>query len=438
MKKIFRNLMILGLCSINFLNAQTTTVTFKPNATIGKDAAIWMFDDNCIGFGTTQTNADRNFGAEENLWMRRWTWGSIGCRAGTIRSLLCFTELSTIPTNAVILSATLKLYGVSNDINSAYPGAPYSYLENTVVVQKVADNAYWNENTVTWNTMPTVDSDTSFLFTIGPSTSQYNWNCTNSSAGLVNMVQHWVKYPNYNNGMMMQLQTEGTYRNLVFASSDHADSTLWPELTVTYAICNADFSVSIPNVSSPNIIKITPVDTNGQHFWYHEADLLSTEHSPTLDLETYGNGYLCHSLFLSDNEMCDACFDICFLESLQRNKANTDLIDKKKEIDNLIVEQGKIIPGDIIEDEPLNNKIAVHPNPTTNNWQVKFFVSESQPISVKITDIIGSRTVYFETRQADKGQNSFTVSSSTIPEGIYILYLETADGIISTKITKTK
>ena len=28
---------------------QTTTLVFKPNATVGKDAPIWKFDDDCIG-----------------------------------------------------------------------------------------------------------------------------------------------------------------------------------------------------------------------------------------------------------------------------------------------------------------------------------------------------------------------------------------------------
>ncbi|MCI7662312.1 MAG: T9SS type A sorting domain-containing protein [Bacteroidales bacterium] len=40
------------------------TATFKPNATVGKDAPIMKFDNDCIATITTETLANRNYGAE--------------------------------------------------------------------------------------------------------------------------------------------------------------------------------------------------------------------------------------------------------------------------------------------------------------------------------------------------------------------------------------
>lgn len=40
------------------------TATFKPNATVGKDACVWKFDEDCIGYGDNLTPANRNYGAE--------------------------------------------------------------------------------------------------------------------------------------------------------------------------------------------------------------------------------------------------------------------------------------------------------------------------------------------------------------------------------------
>lgn len=40
------------------------TATFKPNATVGKDAPIMKFDEDCIGYGDNLTPANRNYGAE--------------------------------------------------------------------------------------------------------------------------------------------------------------------------------------------------------------------------------------------------------------------------------------------------------------------------------------------------------------------------------------
>jgi gliding motility-associated-like protein len=149
--------------------------------------------------------------------------------------LLKFDELSTIPANATIMRAELKLYGVpTNNIgNSCYPNSPYnSNCPNTSYIQRVTST--WNEQTVTWNTQPT--TTTANQITIPQSTTQWNWNFTDTSANLVAMVQDMVSNPTSNFGFMMKLQTETHYKSLVFASSDHSNSALHPELIVTYNI----------------------------------------------------------------------------------------------------------------------------------------------------------------------------------------------------------
>ena len=40
------------------------TATFKPNATVGKDAPIMKFDNDCIATIATETPANINYGAE--------------------------------------------------------------------------------------------------------------------------------------------------------------------------------------------------------------------------------------------------------------------------------------------------------------------------------------------------------------------------------------
>lgn len=239
MKKLLFVLLLVLFYCVSY--GQTVTVKFKPDSTVGKDACLWMFDNGCIGYGETQTNADRNFATENVLFMKDWTWNAIGCSGGTIRSLLCFTQLDSIPSNAVILSATLRLYGTDIDVNTSYHGAPSGYYSNDVIVQEVTSP--WDESTVTWNTQPT--TTTTNQFNIPPSTSKYFWNYTNNSTNLVNMVQNMVSGNNY--GFMLRLQTEQHYRNMVFASSDHPDSTLWPELEVTYRVCNPHFSFCVAN-----------------------------------------------------------------------------------------------------------------------------------------------------------------------------------------------
>ena len=47
-----------------------------------------------------------------------------------------------------------------------------------------------------------------------------------------------VAYPERNFGFLLKLETEEYYRAIVFASNDHSNSALWPELTITYQLGN--------------------------------------------------------------------------------------------------------------------------------------------------------------------------------------------------------
>jgi gliding motility-associated-like protein len=231
-------------------NSVLTTVKFKPNATIGQDA--WISTSyGCImyGAGETQPNETLNKGNDPEFFISDWTFNGNGCPHGTHRSLLKFAELSTIPTNATIIRAELKLYGVPSSAmygNSCYSGSGYnSYCPNTSYIQKVT--SAWNEQTVTWNTQPT--TTTVNQITVPQTTTQWNWNFTDSSANLIVMVQDWVSNPSQNFGVMMKLVTENYYRGVVFASSDHPNAALHPELTVTYEVQQEFKDTTIINAS---------------------------------------------------------------------------------------------------------------------------------------------------------------------------------------------
>lgn len=59
-----RLICILTICFSVCLSYGQITATFKPNATVGKDAPIMKFDNNYIGYGDSLTPANRNYGAE--------------------------------------------------------------------------------------------------------------------------------------------------------------------------------------------------------------------------------------------------------------------------------------------------------------------------------------------------------------------------------------
>lgn len=385
---------------------QTTTVVFKPNATVGKDTPIWKFDDDCIGNGSTQTNADRNFGTEETLWMKDWTWNAIGCSGGTIRSLLCFTELSTIPSNAVIVSATLRLYGVTSDRNTSYPGAPASYYENTVVVQQITSP--WNENTVTWNTQPSTTTANQFI--IPQSTSEYNWNYSNSSSELVAMVQNMVSGNNY--GFMLRLQTEQHYRNMVFASSDHPDASLHPELEVTYRVCNPRFSMFMANSEHPNTITFSAFEQGGQHKWIYGSQTLSTSSSFTTTLNQTNSDAFFHTLIIN-GDTCTECIKLCMGDIPRKTVGEV-------EESTVFVEHGKVHLGDEIVEEVDNMAVKIVPNPSKGIWNVSFLSSADEEVEVILYDTEG-KLLQRRKEKIKAGTNEFKVDCPHCAGALYIL-----------------
>jgi hypothetical protein len=399
-----------------------TTVTFKPDSIIGKDAVIWT-TGKCILNGNTLPCADINYGNWPELLQDAWTWGALGCpNEGHIRSLIKFEQLSTIPTNAQIVSAELKLFGVpsssSTQGNSSYPGAPFG-TSNQSLIQKVT--SIWNEQTVTWNTQPT--TTTANQITIPASTSQWNWNFSDNSSDLVAMVQDMVTNPATNFGFMLKLQTEIHYRSLIFASSDHSNPALWPELTVTYITsqlpcpCEANFSY-IVNTLNPNSYYFMASNSAVSHRWSVNGTIVSNASSFIYSFRP-GTYQVCYVRELEDNK-CEKCITICVGGyDTDENEETLESIETLEEVKT--VPQGKILPGDIISFDN-NNKIEVYPNPTTNDWTVKIIAEKEETVKIQLTDLNG-RIVYTDNKALTVGNNTFVVKVNNLTQGSYILQI---------------
>jgi hypothetical protein len=132
------------------------------------------------------------------------------------RGLIKF-DLSSIPTNANITSATLYLYSQDNktgQLTSLY---------------RVTSN--WNENTVTWLSwgLPGGDFDsTTSYFTFIPDQN----NCM-LTMDITNLVRAWVDrtYPNY--GLM--LYSTGPNHIIKYSSKEDGTASKQPKLNIVYS-----------------------------------------------------------------------------------------------------------------------------------------------------------------------------------------------------------
>jgi hypothetical protein len=201
--------LILSACTSD---DEFETMVLQPNSADGKDAFIEDYPE----FNYTNLN----FGTHVELSANAWTAQGIPL---VVRGLIEF-DLSAIPTNAVIEEAVLELYAVGNTNNG--PGHSTLSGSNPFVVKRVTSP--WDEMQVTWNTMPsTTDSNQVLAPASTQSLQDYSIDVTQFVTDM-----HNSTVQNY--GFMIQLINEQYYRRILFASSDHADASKHPKLTIKY------------------------------------------------------------------------------------------------------------------------------------------------------------------------------------------------------------
>lgn len=201
---VLLNLLIANLnYSIGFAQ---NSIVIQPGSIEGKDAIV-----HTIFPGT-------NLGNSNNIIAAAWTYQS---EFGIIRALFQF-DFSDVPDNLPIDSAFLSLYNNPTCGHEGHAGA------NASTIAKIIDS--WQENIVTWNNQPET-SDVNQVI-IGPSISN---NDDFIDIPITALVEEMISNPEANNGFLLKLITEETYRSLTFASSDYIDSLLWPKIEIFYS-----------------------------------------------------------------------------------------------------------------------------------------------------------------------------------------------------------
>lgn len=135
-------------------------------------------------------------------------------------------DLSGIPANATITSATLALY-----VNPSSPEGKHVHIFNTNSSYLSRITSSWTENGVTWANQPSTTSTNRVSLS---STSSSTQSFTN-----INMKQLIIdsrNNPSTSFGFMLKLQAEKSFRKLIFASSDHPTASLRPKLTIVYTV----------------------------------------------------------------------------------------------------------------------------------------------------------------------------------------------------------
>jgi len=161
-------------------------------------------------------------GRSPSLIAAQWTYGGYD---GYGRSLIKF-DLSEIPVFSKVDYAKLSLYHdpISNHIGHSDLGG-----DNTGIIMRVVQD--WVDEEVIWDTQP-LTTNTNWRLIHPPDSSNQDY----TDIDVTKLIQDMVNHPDLQQGLMIKLLEENVlYRSLVFASVDHTDPELWPELYVEFS-----------------------------------------------------------------------------------------------------------------------------------------------------------------------------------------------------------
>jgi len=188
------------------------TVSLQPGAE-GLDAVV-----NAL-------NPTTNYGNTAFEAIEAWTQGG----SNRIQRSLIDFDYSTIPAGATITSAKLTLYADTTYNYSAGSVPPgHSQLSGSNAWQLSRVTSAWNEQTVTWNTMPTIDAATTLSLPASTSASE------SYTIDVTTFVKAEVANPTTYYGFLMNLVTETPYRSVYFYSSDDSHTALHPTMVIEY------------------------------------------------------------------------------------------------------------------------------------------------------------------------------------------------------------
>ena len=165
------------------------------------------------------------------------------------RIYLKYRDLPTLPDDAVIASANIKMYKLDNTSNSS----------GSMQVHKVLAN--WETETLTWANKPGYNAVVEDSVVIGNGSGYYTWDVTN-------IVQGW--YANTNTGMMFKMDTTteeaGGSSWKQFYSCECGVTDYMPTLTMEYLTetnlhLGYSATVNITEAEGKQIFKFTPTVT---------------------------------------------------------------------------------------------------------------------------------------------------------------------------------
>lgn len=200
-------IIIMILLFNNSFSQSSNLISIRPGPENSQDVDVWnIFPDSVFDYVS-------HFDAVA------WTYNG---NYSVIRGFIKF-DIPQLPPNSTLDSARLYLYYNSNSPNNG----GFNSGANSFNIHEV--NMPWSSNSVTWNNQPSI-SGTNSNFIIGPGSSPFDLKLNVDAS-----IQSWLNNPSLNQGWRLSLNTESTYKTLLFSSSEDSIVSRRPMLNIWYS-----------------------------------------------------------------------------------------------------------------------------------------------------------------------------------------------------------
>lgn len=256
---------ILLCFSVSCFAQNQDSLFLQPNGALGKDAMVWNI------------NSTTNYGSNHQGTLTAWTNGG----SPSFKRFYLEFDYSLLPAGAIIDSAFLFFHHnpASPSHNAQHQGS------NSYWVRRVTTS--WKEDSITWLNVP--QSDTLHQIQVPNFTS----NIQDYEIDVTQLVADQLQYGN--NGFFMRLVNESTFRAVVCASSDAADSTNHPAIKIYYTECPPP-AATFNYVATGNTVVFLPTVAGTSHHWDFGNGTFSVADTPTYTFPQGGVHTVCHTV----------------------------------------------------------------------------------------------------------------------------------------------
>lgn len=210
-------LIFVSMIAVIFQSQALETIVIQPDSITGKDATVHSFTPSS------------NFGNNPILQASSW---EVGNKVALMRFYLDFPV--GLPENAVLESVKLSLKEAHAD--SPTYGHFYQFGSNSCYVKRVLEE--WDDQLITWESQPKVgEGDVVEI----PRSSVYNQDYEDIDVTSLFLTANSQVIKSFSLAVMMEVETG--YKTMMFASSEHPDSTKRPKLTIQYYLPISDTTI---------------------------------------------------------------------------------------------------------------------------------------------------------------------------------------------------